>query len=208
MPDETSTPNVSAILARQTVKYPGPHPKSTIKSSGPISSIRDVIAWLMAPNSDSDDRGHVMIVRTNPLIDANRPNEILVEVIDSAGTPHAFDSRATGQTGLGTGTISLTTNSMGEAVGFRWRDGESKAVVYTKIAFGQLGSDQTFAPSTVSFSTSLYSSADTGTAQPVRRAIDWGECSAAPDSILYPPRIRCSYPSADQEEETPLIFDL
>jgi hypothetical protein len=97
----------------------------------------DVIAWLRSPNSDSDDTGHVMIVRSNPRADPNRPNEILVAIIDSTRSPHALDSRVNGATGIGTGTISLVMNTVGSAVGFRWRGGESKVVEYTKIAFGQ-----------------------------------------------------------------------
>jgi len=108
----------------------------------------DVIAWLVTPNSDSDATGHVMIVRSYPTIDPDRPNETLVTVIDSTESPHANDSRTDGQTGLGTGTISLVLNSTGAAVGFRWRDGESMFVVYTKIALGQLGPNQTTPPGT------------------------------------------------------------
>jgi len=97
----------------------------------------DVITWLKSPNSDSDDTGHVIIVRSNPKPDPDRVNEILVTIIDSTRSPHALDSRVNGATGIGTGTISLAMNTTGSVVGFRWRDGESKVVEYTKIAFGQ-----------------------------------------------------------------------
>jgi hypothetical protein len=81
----------------------------------------DVVAWLRSPNSDSDDTGHVMIVRSSPIADPNRPNEILVAITDSTRSPHALDSRANGVTGIGTGAISIVMNTTGSAVGFRRR---------------------------------------------------------------------------------------
>jgi hypothetical protein len=119
----------------------------------------DLIAWLRSPSSDSDDTGHVMMVRSNPIADPNQPNEILVPIIDSTRSPHALDSRANGVTGIGTGTISIVMNATEGAVGFRWRDGESKVIGYTKISFGQLGPSQTYTanntlPSTMAQSSS------------------------------------------------------
>jgi hypothetical protein len=104
----------------------------------------DLIAWLRLPNSDSDDTGHVMIVRSSPIVDSNRPNEILVAIIDSTRSPHALDSRVNGASGIGTGTIGIVMNTTGSAVGFRWRGGDSGVVEYTKIAFGQLGLSQAY----------------------------------------------------------------
>jgi hypothetical protein len=104
----------------------------------------DVIAWLRARHSDSDDTGHVMIVYSNPSVDPEQPNEIKLRVIDSTRTPHAFDSRKQGETGLGTGTISLVMNTTESAVGFRWRDGESTRTQYTKIALGEPESSTTY----------------------------------------------------------------
>ena len=119
----------------------------------------DLIAWLRSPSSDSDDTGHVMMVRSNPIADPNQPNEILVPIIDSTRSPHALDSRLNGVTGMGTGTISIVMNATGGAVGFRWRDGESKVIEYTKISFGQLGPSQAYTadntlPSTMTQSSS------------------------------------------------------
>ena len=119
-----------------------------------------VIAWLKSPNSDSDDTGHIMIVRTNPVADLKHSNEILVAVIDSTRSPHAQDSRVNGTTGIGTGIISLVVNTTGNAIGFRWRDGESKVTEYTKITFAQPESTADRASvaalnSTATYSTSL-----------------------------------------------------
>lgn len=152
-----------------------------INIANPLSLLPgDVIAWLVAPNSDSDDTGHVMIVRANPSIDLNRPNETLVAVIDSTVSPHALDSRTHGQTGLGTGTISLVMNSTKRAVGFRWRDGESRTVVYTKIAFGQLGPNQT------SWITSSSNTAPTPSSDTRTHSNQLGEESIGLNSLFYP----------------------
>jgi len=99
----------------------------------------DVIAWLRSPWSDSDGTGHVMIVKSYPTIVKNHTNELGIAIIDSTRSPHADDSRTKGTTGVGTGTISIVTNTDGNAIGFRWRDGKSTFVRFTKIAFGQVG---------------------------------------------------------------------
>jgi hypothetical protein len=119
---------------------PGENPGGWYRVDKPTDLVPgDVIAWLISPGSDSDDTGHVMVVRLYPTVDKNRPNELDVTIIDSTGSPHANDSRANGMTGVGTGTISLVTNADGNAIGFRWRDGQSTHIDYTKIAFGELG---------------------------------------------------------------------
>lgn len=99
----------------------------------------DIIAWLQPPDStNKDDTGHVMIVRDAPSANPNRNNEILINVIDSASSPHANDSRTDESTGLGTGTIGISVNNEGKPVGFYWRGGVSKKLQRTKIAFGRL----------------------------------------------------------------------
>ena len=115
----------------------------------------DLIAWLRSPSSDSDDTGHVMMVRSNPITNPNQPNEILVPIIDSTRSPHSLDSRVNGVTGIGTGTISIVMNATGGAVGFRWRDGESKVIEYTRISFGQLGPSQAYTANNTSPSTTI-----------------------------------------------------
>jgi hypothetical protein len=80
-----------------------------------------------------------MVVRSYPTVDKNRPNELNVTIIDSTRCPHANDSRANGITGIGTGTITIVTNTDGNAIGFRWRDGQSTRIEYARIAFGALG---------------------------------------------------------------------
>ena len=97
----------------------------------------DVIAWLRPDGSKGT--GHVMIVKSSPIVVSNQSNELDVQIIDSTRSHHAFDTRVNGANGVGTGTISLVMNTTGSPVGFRWRDGQSTRTEYTRIAFGELG---------------------------------------------------------------------
>jgi hypothetical protein len=114
----------------------------------------DVIAWLRPNESNYNGTGHVMIVRSNPTVDSKRSNELNTQIIDSTRSHHAFDSRVNGANGVGTGTISLVMNTTGNSVGFRWSDGQSTRIEYTRIAFGELG------PSTSTIYGGLISSSD------------------------------------------------
>ncbi len=113
---------------------------------GPWKSVRhprnlkpgDIVAWLKAPDNDSHNTGHVMLVRKHAFKNPDGPNEILVPIIDSTMSAHAEDNRPKGQTGLGTGIIGILVDSNGRAVGYRWKGGQSKRSVETQIAFGRL----------------------------------------------------------------------
>jgi hypothetical protein len=47
----------------------------------------DVVAWLRPPDNDSNNTGHVMLVRDRPTLNPSYPNEILVTVMDSTTSP-------------------------------------------------------------------------------------------------------------------------
>lgn len=98
----------------------------------------DIVAWLRPPENDSNNTGHVMIIASQPRINPDRADEILIPVIDSTSSPHANDTRRQGKTGLGRGTIGAIFNSQGEAIAYRWRGGQSKQAQATEIAFGRL----------------------------------------------------------------------
>jgi hypothetical protein len=97
----------------------------------------DVIAWQVTEDSTSGDTGHVMVVLAAPTRNPARQREWLVQVADSTLSPHADDSRHDGQTGLGTGTIGLTTDDAGAPVAFYWQGALSKRAKPTEIALGQ-----------------------------------------------------------------------
>lgn len=98
----------------------------------------DIVAWLKAPESDSHNTGHVMLVRAHAYPNPERADEILVPIIDSTMSFHAEDSRGKGETGLGRGLIGILVDGEGRPVAYRWRGGHSKDAVETRIAFGRL----------------------------------------------------------------------
>lgn len=97
----------------------------------------DVVAWLATEDSTTGDTGHVMVVLAAPTQNSARPAEWLVQVADSTLNPHALDSRHSGATGLGTGTIGLVVDDRGAPNAFYWRGGVSTQAKTTEIALGR-----------------------------------------------------------------------
>jgi hypothetical protein len=94
----------------------------------------DVVAWLKDPESDTRASGHVVLVLAAPRPNPKRPGEWLVRVLDSCENPHADDTRVKGgDGGLGAGTLGLLTDEAGQPFGYRWRGGESKKEVRTRV---------------------------------------------------------------------------
>lgn len=98
----------------------------------------DIVVWLKPDSSDSTSTGHVMIVTGYPSENPARPGEVLVQVMDSALSGHADDTRESGETGLGKGTIGIMTGSSGQPTGFYWRGGASTLLQETEIAFARI----------------------------------------------------------------------
>jgi hypothetical protein len=98
----------------------------------------DIIAWLRPQDNDSNNTGHVMLVRNEPMVYPDQSNELLVTVIDSTGSPHAQDTRHMGQTGLGSGIIGIIMNSNSEPIAYHWRGEKSRKKEVTSIAFGRI----------------------------------------------------------------------
>ena len=97
----------------------------------------DVVAWQATEDSTTGDTGHVMVVLEAPSRNSVRAAEWLVRVADSTLSPHALDSRHTGTTGLGTGTIGLVVDENGAPTAFYWRGGVSPQAKPTQIALGR-----------------------------------------------------------------------
>lgn len=96
----------------------------------------DVIAWLVTPDSESRDTGHVLVVLERPRPNPRHPGEWLIQIADSTTMPHADDSRV-GYDGLGTGLIGLDVDDFGRPSGFFWRGGETESPTPTKVALGR-----------------------------------------------------------------------
>jgi hypothetical protein len=121
-----------------TTADPGPTGTPTWYRVGKPAQLRagDVMVWL-DPASASGDTGHVMLVLGPPT--NGRAGELLVKVADSANSGHASDTRAAGQTGPGIGTVGLSIDGNGDAVGYFWRGGESAlASTPSPVVFGRL----------------------------------------------------------------------
>lgn len=98
----------------------------------------DIIVWLKPDESDAKSTGHIMIVAGEPFRNPHREGEVLVRVIDSTTSPHADDTRNAGQTGLGTGTIGIMTDSSGIPTGYYWRGGVSTSLQETEMVFARI----------------------------------------------------------------------
>jgi hypothetical protein len=150
MPDAYSLvphPNTYKPLANDWVAYLSSRPTTaSTDTSKPrwrritkVSDLRagDVIAWEMPESVDSENTGHVLIVRSTPTKSV-RTGEWLVKIMDSTRSPHANDSRGTSETGIGTGTLGLKVDSLGKPLAYYWRGGLSYNALYTKIALGRV----------------------------------------------------------------------
>jgi hypothetical protein len=100
----------------------------------------DVIAWLEPADSKTRNTGHVLVVLRAPEPNPRRANEWLVEIADSAISPHANDSRRADQGGgLSSGTVGLSVDGSGRPVGFYWQGGVTQTVKRTEVALGRPG---------------------------------------------------------------------
>jgi hypothetical protein len=79
----------------------------------------DFIAWRKWTIPPHKTTGHVMVVMSKPLQEAD--GSLRVTVFDSTSSPHAQDSR-TNSTGIGTGTVWFLVNQFGQPTAFRSSD--------------------------------------------------------------------------------------
>jgi hypothetical protein len=96
----------------------------------------DMVVWLQPDGNTDENTGHIMVVNGYPR--AGRTGEVVVSIIDSTTAPHANDSRGSTMTGVGSGTIGLKVNSLGQPIAYYWRGGLSYNAIQTKIALGRL----------------------------------------------------------------------
>lgn len=117
-----------------------------------ISQVRSGDVLAVEYPGRTDITGHVMIVRSAPVVDKALPSgpsgatAYAVEIIDSTSTPHGSAARypdwrggSRGQ-GLGSGTFVLYANSSGTVVGSRWSATDStwKTTSAAPLAIGGL----------------------------------------------------------------------
>ena len=132
-------PDAGSFYYHLVLFGPAPGNGSWMRVSTPLE-LRpgDIIVWLKPDESDSKSTGHIMVVAGLPEQNPEREGEVLVRVIDSTTSAHAADSRKTGQTGLGKGTIGIMTGPSGLPNGYYWRGGVSSALQETEMVFARI----------------------------------------------------------------------
>jgi len=94
----------------------------------------DVFVWRLEHQEAGRDTGHVMIVDDGPVEDG--ANVFRVRIIDSCESPHSHDTRASGTTGIGRGTMWFVVDNDGHPIGYHWKLPNGK-VHEMKIAIGR-----------------------------------------------------------------------
>src|SRR5205814_1198924 len=94
----------------------------------------DFIAWQKLEAKPGDNTGHIVMVDSVPVKEGT--GRYKVEIIDSTESPHAMDTRAPGQSGVGRGTIWFVTDGSGQPTAFFWSD-KSKQPKSEPIAIGR-----------------------------------------------------------------------
>jgi hypothetical protein len=101
-----------------------PSPLPGWESVGRLIDARrgDLLAWKrMASIQREGDTGHVVIVAGPPTTQSD--GTFKVEVYDSSGIHHDFDSRTEGTSGVGKGVITFRVDSQGEPIAVRFNSG-------------------------------------------------------------------------------------
>lgn len=97
----------------------------------------DIVVWIHK-EAQSTNTGHVVVVAEKPYVNSKNKNEFLVKVIDSARSGHSQDTRKSGESGLGSGTMALAVNDKGSPIGYRWNSTESEHLFLESISMGRV----------------------------------------------------------------------
>ncbi len=91
----------------------------------------DILAWKNPAHKTGEhtNTGHVVVIDERPVEDPAALRQVSagekvyrVRVIDSTASPHGYDTRPEGQSGVGRGVIWLITNAAGKPIGYRWKN--------------------------------------------------------------------------------------
>jgi hypothetical protein len=98
----------------------------------------DVIAWRAPEIEPHHNTGHCFFLAATPAT-LNDSASFAVRVYDSAAAPHFDDTRATGETGVGTGFINFKVDGEGRPVAFQFGPSpDTDSFVSWEIAIGRL----------------------------------------------------------------------
>lgn len=84
----------------------------------------DVLAWYKEDHKQGENTGHVMLIEERPVDEGQ--GKWRVRIMDSTSTPHAQDTRPSGKSGMGSGTIWLDVDNTGQIRGYRWKSATGK----------------------------------------------------------------------------------
>ena len=99
----------------------------------------DVIAWIRPRWFPSSNSGHVAFVVSAPTENRGPVRGQLVRIADSTRLPHEADSRRSGKSGFGEGTMLLATDADGRPTGYGWHGSISQPdwIIPTQIVIGR-----------------------------------------------------------------------
>ena len=130
-----ATTFLDAILRAPTDK-----PRRGWQQIANIEDVRpgDVFAWKRPEEWGKGVTGHVGFVASRPAPLDDVDNAYVVRIIDSTRYPHGDDTRGSGETGFGLGTVLFVTDENGRPTAYGWHGPYSRGVVPTAVAFGRV----------------------------------------------------------------------
>ena len=100
----------------------------------------DVMAWRFPKIEKDQNTGHVVVIATVPILEAD--GLYSVRVYDSAAEPHFADTRGTDAgrfpTGVGSGVIKMRVDADGWPVAFLFAPPDTAEFSYLQIAIGRI----------------------------------------------------------------------
>jgi uncharacterized iron-regulated protein len=95
----------------------------------------DILAWKSDNPKPGASTGHVVFIDGRPVRD--KDGQVRVEIIDSTSRGHGNDTRKSGQTGIGRGTMWFSVDDQGRPTGYRWSSARGK-LQQPPIAIGRV----------------------------------------------------------------------
>ena len=97
----------------------------------------DIIAWRAPEIEPRQNTGHCFFVAETPVVDDS--GSFAVRAYDSAAAPHFDDTRAPGETGVGTGFINFKVDGEGRPLAFQFGPApDTDSFVSWEIAIGRV----------------------------------------------------------------------
>lgn len=132
---------VASTYVRTIQKAPKTRGRSGWQNIVDIEQVEpgDLFAWRRPADwPKGGNTGHVGIVIARPAPVPHLDNAYLVRVIDSTRYRHQDDTRASGETGFGMGSILFVTDDAHQPIGYAWYGALSSGYYETDVVFGRI----------------------------------------------------------------------